>query len=43
MEIDYEPELINNDEEYKKGLLKEVDYINEIDEVSPTVYNPSLF
>ena len=43
MEIDYDPELINNDEEYKKGLLKEEDYINEIDEVPPTVYNPSLF
>ena len=43
MEIEDKQELIANDNEYKKGLIKNPIIENERNEIPPSEYNPSIF
>ena len=42
MDIEYHQELKNNDSEYKNGLSKDIDYINENTDTPPKIYNPEI-
>ena len=43
MDLKYKQEFENNDEEYKIGLSKDIDYINENNENPPKIYNSLAF